>query len=100
MLKLRQERHGGTFEAGSRSRGAVLLHRGCDGHEAGIVVVKDNVYSATHDFTMQSRQHDRARPEGIEKELGVVVIAKVIVVLRVGNMRPRESTTIRASILL
>jgi hypothetical protein len=100
MLKLRQERHSWTFEAGSRNRGAVLLYRGCDGHEAGIVVVKRNVYSATHDFTMQSRQHERARPEEIEKELGVVVIVKVIVVLRVGNARPRDSTTIRASILI
>lgn len=72
MLKLRQERHSWTFEAGSRNRGAVLLYRGCDGHEAGIVVVKRNVYSATHDFTMQSRQHERARPEEIEKELGVL----------------------------
>jgi hypothetical protein len=47
MLKLRQERHSWTFEAGSRNLGAVLLQKGCDGHEAGIVVIKHNIYSAT-----------------------------------------------------
>jgi hypothetical protein len=55
---------------------------------------------ATHDFMMQSRQHEWGRLEEVQKELGVVVIAKVGVVLRVGNARPRDSTTIRASILV
>jgi hypothetical protein len=33
---------------------------------------------------MQSRQHEWVRLEEIQKELGVVVIARVVVVLRVG----------------
>jgi hypothetical protein len=46
--------------------------------------IERNVYSATHDFAMKSRQHERVRLEEIQKELGVVVIAKVSVVPRVG----------------